>query len=153
MAKASIKGLDEFMATLSQLEGDVHRAATKAVYDAAGLAVDVYAQEVKSLPVDQRYGTSSKQKTGPTELEKKGLIDSLGIASFVNENGNINTSVGFDGYNEAGKANQLIARSVNSGTSFMKKNPFADRANRKIRRLAKAKMAETFEREINKNIK
>ena len=64
----------------------------------------------------------------------------------------VNNQIGYDdaGYDENNKPIQMIARSVNSGTSFMKKNPFFEKGVRNSRNKAKQKMIEVAEKELEK---
>ena len=62
--------------------------------------------------------------TGESEHSTGDLLDSLGIAPIDTDNrGNINTKVGFDGYDRKGVPNQLKARAMESGTSTQPKKP------------------------------
>ena len=95
--------------------------------------------------------------TGPNQYQKKGLEDSFGIAPIRNDNGFVNVKLGFDGYNGLktkrwpnGQPNQMIARSVERGTSWMKANPFMKRALRKARKQAQEAMASRLQSEIQK---
>ena len=76
------------------------------------------------------------------------------------DKGYLNVKLGFDGYGRTktkkypkGVPNQLIARSVNTGTSFRKRNPFMDRAVRAKRKLAEKKMMETMGEGMKKEMK
>ena len=65
--------------------------------------------------------------------------------------------LGFDGYNKQrtkkypkGQPNSVIARSINSGSTWRKKNPFIDRATRSSKAACEDKMAQIIESEIKK---
>ena len=65
--------------------------------------------------------------------------------------------IGFDGYNKTktkkypkGQPNQVVARGVESGTTWKKKYPFVRPAVERARKAVQAKMAETVDKEIKK---
>lgn len=71
------------------------------------------------------------------------------------ENGYLNVKLGFDKYNRThtkkypdGQPNQLVARGVESGTTWLQKTPFVDPAVRQSRGDAEKKMAEVLDKEI-----
>ena len=71
--------------------------------------------------------------------------------------GYLNVKIGFDGYNAMrtekypqGQPNQLVARGVESGTSWKQKHPFVRPAINASRKRAEAKMAEVLDKEIEK---
>lgn len=148
-----ITGLDELMATLDRLGADTEGVLKKGLYEGAGEAYAIYKAETESIPTSNDWGTQARPRAGIRQGEKDDLIASLGIASFGKSPTGIDTSIGFDGYNRNGQANQLIARASNSGTSFMKKSLFADRAKRKIKKQVSATMTRIIEAEISKRAK
>lgn len=148
-----ITGLDELMATLDRLGAESEGVLKKALYEGAGEAFNVYRAEVETIPTDNSWGTSKHPRAGIRAGEKEDLKAALGISTFKRDSAGINTSVGFDGYNRNGQANQLIARASNSGTSFMKKSLFADRAKRKVKKQVSETMSRIIESEISKRAK
>lgn len=161
MAKIEFKGLEEYQLKLSQLSvlaGE--RVIGPAVYDGAEIAADIIRQEIQSLPTDKRWGTQDYPKSGISQEEKEGLLESFGITPMRNDSGFINVKLGFDGYQgdptpkyPRGKPNQMIARSAESGTSFMKPTPFMKRGVSKARKAAKGAMAKRVGEEIEKIMK
>lgn len=161
MAKMTISGLDEFEAKLSKLEqGGVRGAAKMAIYDGAGELADAVRSGIESIPsisdkeAMKRYW--KKQLSQITHTQKQGLVNGLGIATMRDSGGTIETHIGFDGYNEVhtkrwpnGQPNSMIARSVESGTSFMQKTPFLRTAVNRAKSSALRKMQETFEKRID----
>ena len=127
------------------------------VYDGAKVVADFVKEESGGLPVDNRRGSQDDPAGGPNQYQKKGLEKSFGIAPIRNDNGFVNVKLGFDGYNglktkrwPQGQPNQMIARSVERGTSWMKANPFMKRALRKARKQAQEAMASRLQSEIQK---
>lgn len=161
MAKIEFKGLEEYRLKLSQLSALAgEQVIGAAVYDGADIAADIVRQEIQALPTDEHWGTPEHPKEGPSQEEKEGLLESFGITPIRNDKGFINVKLGFDGYHgkptpkyPRGKPNQLVARGIESGTSFMKQNAFMKRAVRKCRKQAKQAMARRLDREIEKIMK
>lgn len=150
MASWKFEGIDEYLIQLEKLKANTGPAMGKAIYEGAGLVAREVAAEIKKLPVNNQYGSK-----GITSVQKAGLIEGFGISHAETDNFYRHVKLGFDGYNKQytdkypqGQPNSLIARSVNSGTSFRKKNPFVDRATRRSRKACEVRMAEIFEREI-----
>lgn len=160
MAKMTVSGLDEFEAMLYELapRGGIG-AAKMAVYDGAAIIADQIRDNLTALPAvteGEALAAYNKGKhVGISIKQKKALLDSLGIADIEVAVNDINTHIGFDGYNDiqterwpSGQPNTMIARSIESGTSFMQKQPFMRTAVNSKKGAAQAKMAETFEKRI-----
>ena len=158
MATMKFKDGADYLLRLEHLE-----AAAKTdllgnvVYDGAKVVADIVKEEISGLPVDNRRGTEETPAGGPSQYQKKGLEKSFGIAPIRNDNGFVNVKLGFDGYNglktrrwPQGQPNQMVARSVERGTSWMKANPFMKRALQKARKRAQEAMASRLQREIQK---
>lgn len=161
MAKITFKGLKEYQLKLSELAAlSEERVLGKAVYDGAEIAADIVRQEIQGLPTDERWGTPEYPKAGPSQKEKDGLLESFGITPIRNDNGFVNVKLGFDGYQgkptrkyPRGKPNQMIARSIESGTSFMRQTPFVKTAVRRARKPAVEAMKKRVEQEIDQIMK
>ena len=87
-------------------------------------------------------------------------MDGFGISRLKDDDGFVNVKLGFDGYNSTktekypnGQPNVLIARSVNSGTTFRKKTKFVDKAVDSAKKAAEAAMDAACSREIEKIMK
>ena len=150
MATWKFVGLDELVAEYNRVLNGEKDYIGKAVGAGAGIVADAVKTEIRGLPVNNQYNSGVI-----TSVQKKGLIDGFGIARLQDDNGYLNVKLGFDGYNGQktkkypnGQPNSVIARSVNSGSSFRKKNPFVDRATR----ANKAKCEQVMERTINDEI-
>lgn len=156
------KGMDEYLARLGNLSFTAPDAISKAVKVGGDIVTDQIRANLEVVPVtsEHDFGSAKRLRNGPREAEKQGLLDSLGIAPERNDNGYVNVKAGFDGYNNnptkkypRGQPNAMIARSVESGTSFMKKNPFVAPAVRQTREKAEMAMASTIDAEISKVMK
>lgn len=164
MARMHMKGLEEYEKALSNMGNFSEEIAKEAVYVGAGVIADAMRKEINSIPVGEGEvaGLPPKAKEGEkisviSRRQKADLLNSLGIASIENNRGYIQTKVGFDGYGSVktkkhpdGLPNVALARSINSGTSFIKKNPFARRAVNNSKDLAVKAMGEKVETEIKK---
>lgn len=157
MAKLKFKGIDEYVAQLQKLENLSDEAIGRAVYAGAAVVADAVKDAIRALPTDERTVKDGDMLQGISRLQKAGLIDGFGIAPLRNENGYMHVKLGFDGYNGVktksypqGQPNSVIARSVNSGTSFRQKIPFMDQAVRNNKDKCERTMQETFDKELQK---
>ena len=158
MAKITFRGLEQYELRISQLGKETERIAGEAIYEGAGVVADAIKANIQALPVVNGYGTASNPLPGGvTAVQKAGLIDGFGISSMQNEGGYLNVKLGFDGYNRTkteqypqGQPNQLVARGVESGTSWKQAHPFVKNAVSKSRKNAEKVMAEKLDEEIEK---
>ncbi len=164
MAKFLFAGLEEYEKLLTKLSTSesIRAVCGATIYAGADVVADAIRQGIDALPtVDHRTRGSKDHKiAGITPAQKQGLKEGFGITPMSNENGYYNVKLGFDGYNSvktakysAGQPNSLIARSVNSGTSFRQKIPFVDQAARKAKPKAEELMGEAFDEALQKQMK
>lgn len=161
MAKITFPGLKDYELMLSRLEGATDDMIGHAVYAGAGIVADAVKQGIQSLPIVTGYGTESNPLPGGvTSAQKAGLIDGFGISKLRDDNGYLNVKLGFDGYNRTrtekypqGQPNQLVARGVESGTSWKQKKPFIRPAVTRSRKPAEAEMKRVIDEEIEKIVK
>ena len=146
-------GIDDYVAKLGNLEDSSEETCKRAVYDGAAIVADAVKASIAALPV------GSPREGKVTEAQKAGLLSGMGIASFRNEGGFINVKVGMDGYNSQtsrkypkGQPNAMIARSLESGTSFSPKRAFIGPAVSKSRAAAEAAIKATLEKEIGEKM-
>ena len=161
MAKMTFQGLDAYAHQISSLIEKSEGMIKRAVYDGAAVVLDAVVAEIEALPViENRYRSTDIPMSGVTETQKKGLLEGVGLAKMQNQDGFINTKLGFSGYNAAkskkypnGQPNALIARAVNSGSSVRVKNPFINRAVKAAKARAEAAMAARFDDDTRNMIK
>ena len=161
MAKITFPGLKDYELMLSRLEGATDDMIGRAVYAGAGIVADAVKQGIQSLPIVTGYGTESNPLPGGvTSAQKAGLIDGFGISKLRDDNGYLNVKLGFDGYNRTrtekypqGQPNQLVARGVESGTSWKQKKPFIRPAVTRSRKAAETEMKRVIDEEIEKIVK
>ena len=77
-----------------------------------------------------------------------------------NDGGFRNVKIGFDGYNYVktktwpkGQPNAMVARSIESGTSWMSKQPFMRKAESSSKSRCEQAMADTINKELTKIVK
>jgi hypothetical protein len=160
MAKLQFKGLEEYEAQLLKLRGLTEQMIGEAIYEGAAIVADEVKKGIESIPIDDRYVAGGTMLHGITQEQKQGLIDGFGIASMQNENGYLHVKLGFNGYNSMrtknfpnGQPNSMIARSVNSGSSFRQRIPFVDNAVNSAKSRAEEKMKQKLDEAIEKAIK
>lgn len=138
------EGIEELSAILGKLESEAELVASGALYDGAGVVADAMSKAVDNIKTEPfRYKRDSRM---PSPEEKEALRGGIGIARFKKNGSEVDTLIGFtkgDGYVMLGKkktAVRLIARSINSGTSFMTKQPVFRKAASKSKSNAEAAM-------------
>lgn len=163
MAKFIIQGLNEYTKMLEELgeSETVRHMCGATIYSGADVVANEIRKGIESLPASESYtyGSEKKEVSVISEAQKEGLLDSFGISKMSYEGGYYNVKLGFDGYNSQkskkypnGQPNQMIARAINSGTSFRRKIPFIDSAVRKSRHKASKAMQKRFDEELKKKI-
>ena len=130
-------GLDELGSMLEKMAEKAPAVAAQALYEGAGaMAKEVESQAGAIRTAPFKYATVSRGEMREASPEEKAAVTGaggVGIAKFQKDGSEVQTSVGYGnaGYAEIkGKAVAIakIANSINSGTSFMKKQPFIRKA-------------------------
>ena len=149
----STSGIENLEKMLQRLGDKAPDVAAAALYDGADVIADAYTRAAGSIKAKKRQhnepdGQDPSKARYPTPAEKE-VLKKIGVSRFHKDADSVNTIVGpADGYVEINgrrKAIRLIARSVNSGTSFMKKQPVFRQAVSRNRKAAKDKMVSTAE--------
>jgi pyruvate carboxylase len=129
-----VDGMAEISELLSKLEEAAPAIAAEALYEGAGTmsaAINSAAESIKTGP-----GSTREEARYATPEEKAAvLVAGAGIAKFDKTGTEVNTSVGYKSAGYAvikGKTKPvpLIVNAINSGTSFMHKQPFVRQAAR-----------------------
>lgn len=159
MAKLKFKGLEEYEKQLLKLREVSTECIGKAIHDGAGIVADAVKQNISGLPIDERHVKNGEMLNGISAKQKAGLISGFGIAPLKDENGYLNVKLGFAGYNDVktrmypnGQPNSVIARSVNSGTSFRQRIPFVDNAVNANKAACEQKMKDTFDKALKSSL-
>ena len=149
MANIKFTGIDEYVEALQNLYGDVDKNIEAAVNAGADVVADTVRVEINSIPEDNRnFVPRGQMRTGLKRIQINGLKSSFGITPLRNDSGFINRKVGFDGYNKIGQPNSYIARTIEKGTSWLRKYSFMSKAQRASKALCEVKLRETLEASI-----
>ena len=159
MATFKFEGVDKLIAEYRKLDKNTEQMIGKAIYKGAGVVMKSVQSAVEGISTDNRFGTAENPTTGPSSIQKIGLQYALGIAKMRNDHGFRNVKIGFDGYNNVktkrwpqGQPNMMVARAVESGTSWMQKQPFMRKAEQASKSHCEEVMSETIDKEIQKLI-
>lgn len=159
MAKAKVLLSDDFTLKLKSLGKDFDAVVKKAIFAGAEVIADQVKQNLVALPEeDFRTLKKDEQFKGVPTQQKNDLIQSFGITKMgYDKDGIMHVKFGFDGYGKyktkkypKGLPNDLLARSVESGSSVRKKNPFFRKAVAAKKAEAQRKMEEIINEEFNK---
>lgn len=147
-------GIDQLSEMLGNLGENTERIASGALFEGAAVMADAYRAAAGSIVTGARRYHSEPGGRLPTPAEKA-AVQNVGIAHFRHEGGaEVDTVIGMpEGYanvNGHRKAIKLIARSINSGTSFMQKQPVFRRAFRSAAGPAQAAMVAKADELIGK---
>lgn len=153
------EGLDEYIKQIEQVNYNSEKYLKKALHEGAGLMADGMKQAIESLPTQD--GNVEGIRTGIRSVQKQGLVQSFGISKMREEGMNeFNVKLGFDGRNALkskkypqGQSNAMIARQVESGTSWMRKNAFVSRTQRAYKAKVEERMRIVLDEEIKKLVK
>lgn len=145
------KGMDEYLSQLNKLETDATPMIKQAVWEGGRVAAEAFESAISGIP-----------STVISETQRAGLQEGLGLAKMKNDNGYINTKVGFNGYNNdtryknsssSWRANSFVARRVCAGTSGVPAYNFATKATNSCKSACEAAMKSKLDEEIQKIMK
>ena len=151
-----VEGMKEISDMLAKLGDKSTAAAASGLYDGAGVMAGEIQQKAGSISTAPfHYAVFITREPSPEEKEI--VQQGIGIAKFNKNGSEVNTSVG---YGNAGyamlagkqKAVEQIANAINSGTSFMKKQPFVRNAVASARRKSEEAIVKTIEAKFNEII-
>lgn len=156
---ARIDGMEEISEMLTRLEEDAPKAAAAGLYDGAGVMAKEIEKGVNGIKTAPFKYASRGGMRAPSPEEKEALMGAIGVAKFEKNGTEVNTSVGFGnaGYADvAGKQKAVaqVANAINSGTSFMQKQPFFRRSASAGAKAAEAAIIKAIEQRLDeKNLK
>lgn len=161
MATFQFGGIDNYIVQLNKLQQSTKDGVVgKTVYAGAAVVADSVRRAIQALPVGDGRARDGGLVDTVTLPQKAGLLDGFGVSRMKDDNGFVNVKLGFDGYNSTrtekyprGQPNALIARAVNSGTTFRKKTKFVDKAVNSAKKAAESAMGAACSREIEKIMK
>lgn len=146
-----IEGMAEISEMLTKLETDAPKMAARMLYrGAAEVMNEVKRQEDAIETTEFRYASRGGTRK-PSPEEKAVIQGKAGIAKFDKNGSEIGTSIGYGNSGYAMLKDRRvpvakIANSINSGTSFMKKQPFIRKAANAAGRRAEEAMKAEFDR-------
>jgi len=150
---SKVIGADNWIDMIEGLGRDAEGVASRVVYEGAATIADGVREAIKGLPAQSGDG---RHRRGVTDDERAGLLEGLGVASHQKSNGSVNTKIGFSGYNAyvtknypKGHPNSMVARSLESGTSWLQKTPFIAPTVRRLR----ASTVEAMQAELDNYIR
>ena len=128
-----ISGMDELAAKMQKLPDKGADVAALALYEGAAIVADAVSGAVHGIATEEFHYTKFGKRL-PSPEEKAILLGAKrGVAKFNKSKSRVDTSVGMQnaGYGSLnGKSKPIpqIANAINSGTSFMKPQPFFRKA-------------------------
>ena len=132
--KIQVTGFEELNRKMGKLPENAAKVAAEALYEGAGVVADKVSSAVQGIATEPFKYAARGKKRKPSPEEKAIVAGAKhGVAKFRKTGVSVQTSVGYQnaGYaslNGKTKPVPLIANSINSGTSFMQKQPFMRKA-------------------------
>ena len=155
--RMEVTGVSELLQKMDKLGEKGRECASLALYEGARVTADAVSSAVHGIAVKRlKYPAPPGKQRMPSPEEKAVLTGaSHGVAKFRKGIANVNTSVGYQnsGYGQInGKSVPvpLIANAINSGTSFMKKQPFMRKAFSQSKGAAQAAIENKLREELDK---
>jgi len=162
MARMAFRASKEYELKLLQFQKSAPQVIIAAIYAGAKVIADAIKKALGELPTDQfRHLKEGEKFNGPTEHEKKDLIAAFGVTPIKRgKDNNFSAKIGFDGYGSiptrkypSGVPNQLVARSIESGSTVRKKTPFVRSTVTRAKKAAQEAMVKAADAEIEKIFK
>ena len=131
-----VEGVEEISGMLTKMESKAAMVAAQALYEGAGIVADSITANAKAIKTKPfKWASTRRGETRLPSPEEKDIIlnAAIGIAKFEGGGTEVQTSVGLQNSGYAVLKNKTvpvpkIANAINSGTSFMKKQPFVRKA-------------------------
>ena len=157
--KVSTSGIGKLTDMLKEAGDAAHDIAAESLYEGAGVVADAVTRAVDSIVTEPFRYAAGGHKRLPSP-EEKALLENAdkGVAKFRDDGGSVQTSVGLNatGYGQINgrtKPIPMIANAINSGTSFMTKQPFYRRAMSQTKGTALSKIEDGIKSRIEKLMK
>ena len=151
-----VDGMAEISELLSEMEDAAPGVAANALYEGAGIMADAIkngAGTIKTAPF--KWASRSRGEKRLPSPEEKEIVQAAaaGIAKFNKNGTEVDTSVGFQNAGYAELKGEMvpipkIVNSINSGTSFMPKQPFVRKASKTASPKALEAMRKRIEEEF-----
>lgn len=159
MARMTFRASEEYELKLLKYQQRSPEIIKAAIYAGAKVVADAIKKALDALPTDTfRFLRNGEKFNGPTSHEKEDLQAAFGVTPItLGKDGNYSAKIGFDGYGSIptnkypnGVPNQLVARSIESGSTVRKKTPFVRTAVNRVKKAAQEAMAKAADAEIEK---
>ena len=157
--RIQVDGMNELIQKMGKLPEKARDVASLALYEGAGVVADAVSQAVRGIATEPFYYAQGgrKRKASP---EEKAILESAkkGVAKFRKSVDGVQTSVGMQNAGYAtlnGKTKPIpqIVNAINSGTSFMQKQPFVRKAANSGAKKAEAAITKTIEQKFDEILK
>ena len=154
--RLEVTGMDELLRKMDQLGEKGRDCASLALYEGARVAADAVGSAVQGIATEPFKYAKGGQKRMPSPEEKAVLTGARhGVSKFRKSLTKVDTSVGYQnsGYGTInGKTVPvpMIANAINSGTSFMRKQPFVRKAFSQTKGAAEAAIENKLREELEK---
>lgn len=153
MARWKFRGLDRYVAKLENLHGNADEHIKRAIYEGAGVVADRISASLGGVQTaEDRFYRKGQVQPGPKPDEKAAMIAAFGIAKMRKSGSAIQTKVGFGNARHGDVTVATLARRLESGTSFQKKQPVIRRAMHGARSAAEQAMKTELEKQIKKSM-
>lgn len=149
-----VDGIGELSGMLSKLGNAALGVAAASLFEGAGVMADSVSQAVGGIATEPfRYAQEgNRRKPSPEEVA---LLEAApkGVARFKKTGTSVDTSVGLSkaGYGQLGNVTKpipVIANAINSGTSFMEKQPFFRKAQSRAKGPATDRIISGIEKRV-----
>ena len=124
-----VSGMEDLIAKMAKLPDKGADVSALALYEGAAIVADAVSRAVQGIATEEFHYTKFGTRL-PSPEEKAVLLGAKrGVAKFKKNRASVNTSVGMQNAGSGtikGKTVPIpkIANAINSGTSFMKPQPF-----------------------------
>lgn len=148
-----VDGMETISMMLQELGDKAQGIASRGLYEGAGIMADEIRKEAATIRTGP--GASRESARYATPEEKQIVMNAAaGIAKFRKNGAEVDTSVGFRNAGYAtlrGKTVPIpkIVNAINSGTSFMHKQPFVRKAANRAKKPASEAIQSSIETAVN----
>ena len=153
-----VEGLDQLMNKINELDQKALGIAAQGLYEGAGVVADAVSGAMQGIATEPFRYAKGGQTRKPSPEEKAIVAGAKkGVAKFRKNGVSVQTSVGMQNAGYAKLGNKIkpipqIANAINSGTSFMKKQPVFRKAASMSKGAAQAAIVAKAEEMFNEII-
>lgn len=155
MAKFQFENIDDLITEYQNLGKDTNEMIKRSVWEGAKVVADGIKSALENLPVDDSKYDPEGVRTSVSTIQKQGLVNGMGISKMKDDKGMINVRVGVSGRNKlktkahpSGQPNAQVARALERGTSYMRKNPVFTKTANSLKKQCEQAMQNSLDRDI-----